>query len=232
MTRWTRGIRSSANPSHLVDSPVVQFDGAQGPCREAAGLELAAIRRLLAVRVQVLPQVYEVLAAGSTKGGNRAAAQTHRHTEASGRPGESQQSPVVTVVTLEGALLAVPEADVVAQRGGQRAGHVTQGALVVVHWAKNEEKRHPQSRAEHTAHRAGSRGLHSPWFLMWSRSSLSVANLLEQWEHWNLCSAAAGQGGDRRGQGRGNSTGSSEERGYRSWKPWCAALGSHRRNSL
>lgn len=23
---------------------------------------------------------------------------------------------------------------------------------------------------------------------MWSRKSLSVANLLEQWEHWNRCS--------------------------------------------
>ena len=54
-------------PSHLMDFPVVQFDGAQGPCREAAGLELAAIRWLLAVRVQVLPQVYEVLTAGGTK---------------------------------------------------------------------------------------------------------------------------------------------------------------------
>lgn len=29
---------------------------------------------------------------------------------------------------------------------------------------------------------------HSPWFRMWSRKSLSVANLLEQWEHWKRCS--------------------------------------------
>lgn len=62
-------------PPHLVDLPVVQFDGAEGPCREAAGLELAAIRRLLAVRVQVLPQVNEVLAAVREQ-----SCSTHTHT--------------------------------------------------------------------------------------------------------------------------------------------------------
>lgn len=35
---------------------------------------------------------------------------------------------------------------------------------------------------------------YTPWFRMWSRSSRSVANLLEQCEHWKRCSGGAGRG--------------------------------------
>lgn len=49
---------------------------------------------------------------------------------------------------------------------------------------------------------------HSPWFRMWSRKSLSVANLLEQWEHWKRCSGV--EWAERRGLKR---TGMAEERG-------------------
>lgn len=73
-------------PPHLVHFPVVQFDGAEGACREAAGLELAAIRRLLAVRVQVLPQVYEVLAAEETV--REQSCSTHALTGAAGTGGD------------------------------------------------------------------------------------------------------------------------------------------------
>lgn len=41
--------------------------------------------------------------------------------------------PVVTTVTFKGTGLAVAEAHVVSEGGGQRASHVTQRALVVVH---------------------------------------------------------------------------------------------------
>lgn len=107
--------------------------------------------------------------------------------------GQPQPSPVVTVVTLEGTLLAVPEADVVAQRGGQRARHVTQGALVVVHWAKKGEKRQPRAgqsaqppEAELGAgaftHHGSScgRGAASPWQTSWSSGSTETS-ALQQW---------------------------------------------------
>lgn len=50
--------------------------------------------------------------------------------------GKPWSSPVVTVVTLERPFLAVPKTNVISQGGGQRAGHVTQRALVMVHCAK------------------------------------------------------------------------------------------------
>lgn len=46
-----------------MDFPVVQFDGAEGTRSEAASLKLAAIGWLFAVRVQMFPQVNEILAA-------------------------------------------------------------------------------------------------------------------------------------------------------------------------
>lgn len=46
-----------------MDFPVVQFDRAEGTCSEAASLKLAAIGWLFAVRVQMFPQVNEILAA-------------------------------------------------------------------------------------------------------------------------------------------------------------------------
>lgn len=61
---------------YLVDLAVVQLDGAEGARGEAAGLELAAIGGLLAVRVQVFPQIDEILAAKRKGGRNRAAGRT------------------------------------------------------------------------------------------------------------------------------------------------------------
>lgn len=49
-------------PSYLVDFPVVQFDGAEGTCSEAASLKLAAVGWLFAVCIQMFPQVNEILA--------------------------------------------------------------------------------------------------------------------------------------------------------------------------
>jgi len=46
-----------------MDFPVVQFDGAEGTRSEAASLKLAVIGWLFAVRVQMFPQVNEILAA-------------------------------------------------------------------------------------------------------------------------------------------------------------------------
>jgi len=61
--RWKR-LHSSHPllPSYLVDFAVVQFDGAEGTCSEAASLKLAAIGWLFAVRIQMFPQVNEILA--------------------------------------------------------------------------------------------------------------------------------------------------------------------------
>lgn len=42
---------------------VMGLDGAEGPCAEAAVLEVTPVRGLLAVGVQVLPEVNQVLAA-------------------------------------------------------------------------------------------------------------------------------------------------------------------------
>lgn len=79
--------------------------------------------------------------------------------------GKPWSSPVVTVVTLEWPLLTVPKTNVIAQGGGQWAGHVTQRALVMVHCAKEwaENLTVKQGRA-HTLFRAsaGRSGLYSP----------------------------------------------------------------------
>lgn len=56
---------------------------------------------------------------------------------------------------------------------------------------------------------------HSPWLRMWSLNSRSVANLLEQCEHWKRCSEAGwerirGTGGQCRGKDRETSPGRRE----------------------
>lgn len=70
--------------------------------------------------------------------------------------------PVITVVTLEWPLLAVPKTNVIAQGGGQWAGHVTQRALVMVHCAK--ERVENITTKQETAH-----ALHS---LTWENGPL------------------------------------------------------------
>lgn len=172
-----------------MDLAVVQLDGAEGARGEAARLELAAVGWLLAVRVQVLPQVDEILAA--TRKRLKEAGWVPCRAESglwalfwhrAGRTAKPRPSPVVAVVTLERPLLAVPKTDVIAQGGGQRAGHVAQRALVMVHCGERRGGNVSAGQGEsgRFGARLGEGALFSPWFLMWSRSSLSVANLLEQ----------------------------------------------------
>lgn len=59
----SRKQNSPLLPSHLMDFAVVQLDGAEGTCSESASLKLAAIGWLFAVRLQMFPQVNEILAA-------------------------------------------------------------------------------------------------------------------------------------------------------------------------
>lgn len=79
--------------------PVMGLDRAEGPCTEAAVLEITPVGWLLAVSIQVLPQVNQVLAA------------------------------VVTTVTFEGPVFAVAKTHVVSEGGWQRTSHITQGHL-------------------------------------------------------------------------------------------------------
>lgn len=79
------------------------LDRAEGPGTEATVLKVTPVGWPLAVGVQVFPEVNHVLAA------------------------------VVTTVTLKGPVLTVAKAHVVAEGGRQRAGHVTQRALIVIH---------------------------------------------------------------------------------------------------
>jgi len=79
------------------------LDRAEGSRTEAAVLKITPVGWLLAVGIQVLPQVNQILAA------------------------------VVTTVTFEGPVLAVAKAHVVAEGRRQRAGHITQRTLTVVH---------------------------------------------------------------------------------------------------
>lgn len=82
---------------------VMGLDRAEGPGTEAAVLKITPVGWLLAVGVQVLSQVNQILAA------------------------------VVTTITFKRPVLTVAKAHVIAERGRQRAGHVTQRALIVIH---------------------------------------------------------------------------------------------------
>lgn len=105
------------------------LDGAEGPGAEAAVLEVTPVGRPLAVGIQVFPEVDHILAAARRGGG----------VGGPGDPGTQAVSrpliplPVVTAVTLKGPVLAVAKAHVVAERGRQRARHVAQRALIVIH---------------------------------------------------------------------------------------------------
>lgn len=82
---------------------VMGLDRAEGSGTEAAVLKVTPVGRLLAVGVQVLPEVNQILAA------------------------------VVTTVTFKGTVLTVSKAHVISEGGRQWAGHVTQRAFIVIH---------------------------------------------------------------------------------------------------
>lgn len=82
---------------------VVGLDRAEGSSAEAAVCKITPVCWLLAMGINVLPKVNQILAA------------------------------VVTIVTFKGPVLTVAKPHVVLEGGWQRTGHVTQRALIVVH---------------------------------------------------------------------------------------------------
>lgn len=82
---------------------VMGLDRAEGASSEGAVLKITPVGWLLTVGIQVLLEVNKILAA------------------------------VVTTVTFKGPVLTVTKAHVVAEGGRQRAGHVTQRALIMIH---------------------------------------------------------------------------------------------------
>lgn len=82
---------------------VMGLDRAERPGTEAAVLKVTPVGGLLAVGVQVLPEVNQILAT------------------------------VITTVTFKGPVITVSKANVIPQGGRQWAGHVTQRAFIVIH---------------------------------------------------------------------------------------------------
>lgn len=125
--------------------------------------------------------------------------------------------PVITVVTLERPLLAVPKTNVIAQGGGQWAGHVTQRALVMVHCKRMGGKHHrkagdsTRSSQPHLGERAfthhGSsygHGAASLWQTSWSSENTETSALHHRGQ------GERGEGGEKIDQSRENSTKSSK----------------------
>lgn len=126
--------------------------------------------------------------------GKRGTKNTVHHTHASLRTvredGKHCSSPVVTVVTFEWPFLTVPKTDVIAQGGGQWAGHVTQRALVMVHCGKQLGEKHhhragrtktsePQLRQRAFTHRGSScgHGAASLWRTSWNSENTETSAL-------------------------------------------------------
>lgn len=95
--------------------PVMGLDGAEGSGAEVAVLKITPVGWLLAMGIQVLPEVDQILAA------------------------------VVTTVAFKGPVLAVAKAHVVAEGGWQGTGHIAQRALVVVHMVTHVVPQQPLS---------------------------------------------------------------------------------------
>lgn len=93
----------------------MRLDRAEGSGTEAAVLKITPVHWLLAMGIQVLPEVNQIL------------------------------TTVVTTVTFEGPVLAVAKAHVVAEGGWQWTGHVTQRALIVIHMVTHVVSQQPLS---------------------------------------------------------------------------------------